>query len=287
MATFAEYAALARQLADQRRETDRDAVAADRHRSALRATLDQLTRRLDAQSHRLDQLGRAAGVTADPPAAPGARPASPTVSPAGTGAGASGAGASGGRAGGSPEPGTAGADGAADAPGRPGVGAYPRGGTTGAVVAVPAAAGVPAPRAGGVDPGAELAEARRLADEADRLIGVTETVGRRPPLLPAWSPLARALAVYAACAAAGVVLAMVLLGVAGVVASPGAVYVATCGALPVLCFVAGYLVLGRWGRPALGADGPPPRFVPLGFVTCVLLMPLAYCGYLVLFRLLG
>ncbi|MEU8191238.1 hypothetical protein, partial [Micromonospora carbonacea] len=84
MATFAEYAALARQLADQRRETDRDAVAADRHRSALRATLDQLTRRLDAQSHRLDQLGRAAGVTADPPAAPGARPASPTVSPAGT-----------------------------------------------------------------------------------------------------------------------------------------------------------------------------------------------------------
>ncbi|WP_432954712.1 hypothetical protein [Micromonospora haikouensis] len=254
MATFAEYAALARQLADQRRETDRDAVAADRRRSALRATLDQLTRRLDAQSHRLDQLGRAAGVPAEP----------------------------------APEPGTVGAGGAAAAPGRPGVGAYPRGATTtGAVVAVPAAAGVPAPRAGSVDPGAELAEARRLADETDRLIGLTEAVGRRPPLLPAWSPLARALAVYAACAAAGVVLAVVLLGVAGVVASPGAVYVATCGALPVLCFVAGYLVLGRWGRPALGADGPPPRFVPLGFVTCVLLMPLAYCGYLVLFRLLG
>ncbi|TDC48764.1 hypothetical protein E1258_27755 [Micromonospora sp. KC207] len=153
-------------------------------------------------------------------------------------------------------------------------------------MALPVVAGVPAPRAGGVDPGAELAEARRLADEADRLVAVTEAVGRRPPLLPAWSPLARALAVYAACAAAGVVLALVLLSVAGVVASAGALYVATCGALPVFCFVAGYLVLGRWGRPVLGADPPPSRFVPLGFVTCVLLMPLAYCGYLVLFRLL-
>ncbi|MDI5938594.1 hypothetical protein QLR68_10525 [Micromonospora sp. DH15] len=284
MATFAEYAALARQLADQRRETDRDAVAADRRRSALRATLDQLTRRLDAQSHRLDQLGRAAGVTAEPAPTAGERPASPAATPTA----AAGAGPSGVRAGGWPDPGTAGAGGAAAAPGRPGVGAYPQGATTtGAVVAVPTAAGVPAPRAGGVDPGTELAEARRLADETDRLIGLTEAVGRRPPLLPAWSPLARALAVYAGCAAAGVVLAVVLLGVAGVVASPGAVYVATCGALPVLCFVAGYLVLGRWGRPALGADGPPPRFVPLGFVTCVLLMPLAYCGYLVLFRLLG
>ncbi|MFC8850593.1 hypothetical protein [Micromonospora sp. NPDC057141] len=258
MATFAEYAALARQLADQRRETDRDAAAEDRRRSALRGTLDQLTRRLDAQSHRLDQLGRAAGVTAEPEPAAGERPAPPAATPP-----------------------------AATPPGRPGVGAYPPGATTtGAVLVVPAAGGVPAPRAGGVDPGAELAEARRLADEADRLIGVTEAVGRRPPLLPAWSPLARALAVYAACAAAGVALSVVLLGVAGVVASAGAVYVATCGVLPVLCFVAGYLVLGRWGRPALGADGPPPRFVPLGFVTCVLLMPLAYCGYLVLFRLL-
>ncbi|MFF3854867.1 hypothetical protein [Micromonospora sp. NPDC002575] len=279
MATFAEYAALARQLADQRRETDRDAVAADRRRSALRATLDQLTRRLDAQSHRLDQLGQAAGVTADPTPAAGEPPAPPAATPP--------AAAEAGPPGAAPEPGTAGVGGAAAAPGRPGVGAYPRGATTtGAVVAVPTAAGVPGPRAEGVDPGAELAEARRLADEADRLIGVTEAVGRRPPLLPTWSPLARALAVYAACAAAGVALSVVLLAVAGVVASAGAVYVATCGALPVLCFVAGYLVLGRWGRPALGADGPPPRFVPLGFVTCVLLMPLAYCGYLVLFRLL-
>ncbi|WP_232290100.1 hypothetical protein, partial [Micromonospora sp. ATCC 39149] len=223
---------------------------------------------------------------AAPPAPAPPSPAPPGLAQPAATQPTAGAGPRGGGLDGAPGPGTAGAGGAAAAPGRPGVGAYPPGGTTGAAVALPVVAGVPAPRAGGVDPGAELAEARRLADEADRLVAVTEAVGRRPPLLPAWSPLARALTVYAACAAAGVVLALVLLSVAGVVASAGALYVATCGALPVLCFVAGYLVLGRWGRPVLGADPPPSRFVPLGFVTCVLLMPLAYCGYLVLFRLL-
>ncbi|MGC4805848.1 hypothetical protein [Micromonospora sp. DT233] len=264
MSTFSEYAALARHLADQRRETDQDAAAETARRRALHASADQLAQRLAGQGHRLDQLGRALGLP--PPADPG-----PTAPPSGPGP--------------ATEAGTVLPGGAAAAPGRAGVGAYPGGAVSGALVALPTAAGVPAPRAGGGDPAAELAEARRLADEADRLVGVTEAVARYPTLLPTWSPMSRAVAVYAGSAAAGILLALVLLNAGGLVLGAGALYAASCAGLPVLCFVAGYLVLGRWGRPALGAEGPPPRFVPLGFVICVLLVPLAQCGYLLLSRL--
>ncbi|MCX4471068.1 hypothetical protein OOK41_12225 [Micromonospora sp. NBC_01655] len=277
MSTFSEYAALARQLADQRRETDQDAAAEAGRRRAMHATLDQLTRRLAVQSHRLGQLGHAIGLPADPPPAAGGD-RSGTTTPGSSTPGATSSGGTSG-AGAVPD------GGAAAAPGRPGVGAYPPGAPGGAVVALPAAAGVPAPRAGVADPAAELAEVRRLADETDRLVQVTEAVARQPPLLPTWSPLARALAVYTGCAAAGVVLMLIMVVAADLaVVGLGALYAATCAGLPVLSFVAGYLVLGRWGRPALGSD-QPPRFVPLGFVTCVLLVPLAYCGYLLLFRL--
>ncbi|WP_405106205.1 hypothetical protein OG559_21015 [Micromonospora sp. NBC_01405] len=277
MSTFSEYAALARQLADQRRETDQDAAAEAGRRRALHTTLDQLTRRLAVQSHRLGQLGHAIGLPADPPPAAGGDH-SGTTAPASSTPGATSSGGTSGA-------GAVADGGAAAAPGRPGVGAYPPGAPGGAVVALPAAAGVPAPRAGVADPAAELAEARRLADETDRLVQVTEAVARQPPLLPTWSPLARALAVYAGCAAAGVVLMLIMVVAADLaVVGLGALYAATCAGLPVLSFVAGYLVLGRWGRPALGSE-QPPRFVPLGFVTCVLLVPLAYCGYLLLFRL--
>ncbi|RGC67884.1 hypothetical protein C5N14_15485 [Micromonospora sp. MW-13] len=277
MSTFSEYAALARQLADQRRETDQDAAAEAGRRRAMHATLDQLTRRLAVQSHRLGQLGHAIGLPADPPPAAGGD-RSGTTTPGSSTPGATSSGGTSG-AGAVPD------GGAAAAPGRPGVGAYPSGAPGGAVVALPAAAGVPTPRAAVADPAAELAEARRLADETDRLVQVTEAVARQPPLLPTWSPLARALAVYTGCAAAGVVLMLIMVVAADLaVVGLGALYAATCAGLPVLSFVAGYLVLGRWGRPALGSD-QPPRFVPLGFVTCVLLVPLAYCGYLLLFRL--
>ncbi|MFF3868545.1 hypothetical protein [Micromonospora sp. NPDC001898] len=277
MSTFSEYAALARQLADQRRETDQDAAAEAGRRRALHTMLDQLTRRLAVQSHRLGQLGHAIGLPADPPPAAGGD-RSGTTAPVSSTPGAT-------SSGGTSGPGAVPDGGAAAAPGQSGVGAYPPGAPGGAVVALPAAAGVPAPRAGVTDPAAELAEARRLADETDRLVQVTEAVARQPPLLPSWSPLARALAVYAGCAAAGVVLMLIMAVAADLaVVGLGALYAATCAGLPVLSFVAGYLVLGRWGRPALGSE-QPPRFVPLGFVTCVLLVPLAYCGYLLLFRL--
>ncbi|WP_229400154.1 hypothetical protein [Micromonospora okii] len=285
MSTFAEYAALARQLAEQRRETDQDAAAEAARKRALHTALDQLTGRLTAQSHRLAQLGRAINL----PVPALTTPAAPT--PAASASTAAAPTAPGPTAPGPPIPGStvAGpnvAAPAAAAPGRPGVGPYPSGAPGGAVVALPAAAGVPAPRAGDVDPAGELAEAQRLTDETDRLVQVTEAVARHPPLLPTWSPLARALAVYAGCAVAGVLLALVMLSVGGIAVNPAALYAATCAGLPVLSFVAGYLALGRWGRPALGADAPPPRFVPLGFVTCGLLLPLAQCGYLALSRLM-
>ncbi|MFI0795627.1 hypothetical protein ACH4OY_23545 [Micromonospora rubida] len=293
MSTFSEYAALARQLADQRRETDQDAAAEAGRRRALHTMLDQLTRRLAVQSHRLGQLGHAIGLPADPAPTPGGDRSGTTApgssAPGGTGPGPGVSGSAGSGAtssGGTSGTGAVSYGGAAAASGRPGVGAYPPGAPGGAVVALPAAAGVPAPRAGVADPAAELAEARRLADDTDRLVQVAEAVARQPPLLPTWSPLARALAVYVGCAAAGVVLMLIMVVAADLaVVGLGAFYAATCAGLPVLSFVAGYLVLGRWGRPALGSE-QPPRFVPLGFVTCVLLVPLAYCGYLVLSRLM-
>jgi hypothetical protein len=58
-----------------------------------------------------------------------------------------------------------------------------------------------------------------------------------------------------------------------------------CAGLPALSFFAGYLVLGRWGRPAMVA-GTPPRYVHLGFLICFVAVPVAYVAYLLLFRLL-
>ncbi|GAB3940965.1 hypothetical protein GCM10027614_25480 [Micromonospora vulcania] len=42
-------------------------------------------------------------------------------------------------------------------------------------------------------------------------------------------------------------------------------------------------MLGRWGRPAM-VVGTPPRYLPLGFLICFLLVPMAYCGYLLMVR---
>ncbi|MFJ6196422.1 hypothetical protein [Micromonospora sp. NPDC092111] len=137
-----------------------------------------------------------------------------------------------------------------------------------------------------VDPAVALEEARRLVDEADRLGQQAEALAQRPELLPTWSPTARAVAVYVTCAAAGALVMLVLVVANGVGLVSGVTLGAlTCAGLPVLSFVAGWLVLGRWGRPAL-ATTDPPRYVPLGFVICALLVPLAYCASLLLIRFL-
>ncbi|WP_406042765.1 hypothetical protein OG799_02770 [Micromonospora sp. NBC_00898] len=133
----------------------------------------------------------------------------------------------------------------------------------------------------------ELAAAGQLADEADRHGQQADVLARRPALLPTWSPLARAAAVYTCAALAGAVLMLVMVVASGLaVVGLGTLYASMCAGLPVASFVAGYLVLGRWGRPVLDGDAPVSRFVPLGFVICVLLVPLVYCAYLLAFRVL-
>ncbi|MGN9808620.1 hypothetical protein ACTMSW_04595 [Micromonospora sp. BQ11] len=276
MDTFSEYAALARHLAEQRRAGERDAAAEAGRRRDLAAAVDSLQHRLTAQGHRLDQLGRALGLPPSslpggaappPPAAPvsGAPGWSPPVAPVS-----------------GPAPGAGATGGAAAAPGRPGVGAYPP--EVGSGLALPAAAGVPGPRPAEADAATELELARRYADEADRHGQQADALAQRPALLPAWSPMARAVAVYAGCAAVGVVLMMLLVVASGVgVVDLGTLYAWMCAGLPAVSLIAGWLILGRWGRPAVVA-GTPPRFVPLGILICFALVPLAYCGYLVLFR---
>ncbi|MFG2055893.1 hypothetical protein ACGFI9_17880 [Micromonospora sp. NPDC048930] len=266
MTGFEEYAALARELSARQRGGEQAVAAEAERRRTLAAAVDQLGQRLAAQGQRLDQLGRAIGIAPPPEdaavpvgspatavgAAPAPSPSGGAPAPAGTGAGVAG--------------------GAAAAPGRPGVGAYPDG-------------TVPAQREG--DPLAELAAARQLADEADRYGQQAEALAHRPVLLPSWSPLGRAVAVYAACALAGSLLMLAtLVGSPIPVTGLDLVAAAACAGVPLLSFLAGQLVLARWGRPVLGGDTPPSRYVPLGFVLCALLSSGLFCLYLVAFRLL-
>ncbi|TYB36593.1 hypothetical protein FXF50_18825 [Micromonospora sp. AP08] len=290
MTGFDEYAALLRELSTRQRGGERAVAAEAERRRALQSTVDQLGRRLAAQGQRLDQLGQAINlpmrsVPAEAPSAAavpvGAPPASGSIAPAqGSKGPAAGATAPvGGTAApvpaGAEAPGTGGGatGGAAAAPGRPGVGAYPEG-------------AVPGPRVG--DPAAELAAAGQLADEADRHGRQAEALAQRPVLLPTWSAPARAVAVYTACALAGSLLMLVAL-IGSPLPATGLDLVAavSCAGVPLLSFLAGHLVLGRWGRPVIGGETPPGRYVPLGFVICALVAPSLFCVYLVLFRLLS
>ncbi|MGC4788981.1 hypothetical protein ACLQ22_14250 [Micromonospora sp. DT178] len=282
MSTFDEYAALARQLAEQRRAGERGAAAdADRRRN-LHAAADYLQHRLTAQGQRLDQLGQAIGIPASSvPTGPAPAPPAASAGDGGRG-GVPFAGAG---------PGEGEPAGAAGAPGRPGVGAYSQVGVGETRLALPtavspAAGGVPAPRPAEVDPTVELELARRYADESDRHGQQTELLAQRPALLPDWSPVARAVAVYAGCAAVGAILMMIMVLASGVGLVDGFTLGAwICAGLPALSFFAGYLVLGRWGRPAMVA-GTPPRYVHLGFLICFAAVPVAYVAFLLLFRVL-
>ncbi|MGC4889558.1 hypothetical protein [Micromonospora sp. DT227] len=149
-----------------------------------------------------------------------------------------------------------------------------------------AAAGTPA--GPGSDPAAELAAAGRLADEADRHGQEAEALARRPVLLPTWSAPARAVAVYAGCALVGSVFMLIaLLGSPLPVSGMDLVAALSCAGVPLLSFVAGQVVLARWGRPALpDPETPAGRYVPMGFVICALVSPSLFCLYLILFRLL-
>ncbi|MEU8257662.1 hypothetical protein AB0C06_25740 [Micromonospora inaquosa] len=270
--SFEEYAALARQLSEQRRAGEQHAATESARRRDLHAAVDYLQQRLGAQGQRLARLGRAIGIDQPaPPAGPGPDPR--TGAPGDT----------------APATGDGTPDGAAGAPGRAGVGAYPELPAGEARLALPTAVspaggGVPAQRAAAVDPAVELELARRMADEADRHGHQAELLAQRPVLLPTWSPLARAVAVYAGCGAAAGVLMLMLVLASGVGLVDGFTLGAwICAGLPAVAFFGGYLVLGRWGRPAMVA-GTPPRYLPLGFLICFLLVPMAYCAYLLLVR---
>ncbi|MET8907084.1 hypothetical protein [Micromonospora sp. NPDC004551] len=268
MTGFDEYAALLRELSTRQRGGERAVAAEAERRRALQSTVDQLGRRLAAQGQRIDQLGQAINlpmrsVPAESPdgsAVPVGAP--PPAEPAPPSSGAQASGTGGGVTGG-----------AAAAPGRPGVGAYPEG-------------MLPGPRAG--DPATELAAAAQLADQADRHGEQAEALARRPVLLPTWSAPARAVAVYAACALAGSLLMLVAL-IGSPLPATGLDLVAavSCAGVPLMSFLAGHLVLGRWGRPVLGGETPLGRYVPLGFVICALVAPSLFCLYLVVFRLLS
>ncbi|MEV6692944.1 hypothetical protein AB0M35_15875 [Micromonospora sp. NPDC051196] len=326
MSTFDEYAALARHLSVQQRAGEQGVAAeADRQRD-LGAAVDYLDRRLLAQGQRLDQLGRTIGTTPLPAGPPGVGPtlgapgSAPTSGPPhgpGSGSGPPGPpgaptsgppappvsghpfsapvsgppGPSGSAGAGGPAPGTGWDGGAAAAPGRPGVGAYPQGDVGEAERALPVAvsataAGVPGQRAGEVDPATELEMARRWADEADRYAQQAEVLAQRPALLPTWSPMARAIAVYLGFAAVSVLIMLVMVLASGVgVVGGWTLFSWMCAGLPAASLIGGWLVLGRWGRPAVGA-ATGPRYPVIGFLLCFLAVPLAYCGYLILIRTL-
>ncbi|WP_430496488.1 hypothetical protein ACQRWP_18750 [Micromonospora trifolii] len=288
--SFEEYAALARQLSAQHRAGEQHAAAESARRRDLHAAVDYLQQRLNAQGQRLGQLGRAIGVD-HPPAAP-----APAAGPGAPGEAAAWPGPPSGAGSPSPSgaptaPGTGDGEpaGAAGAPGRAGVGAYPQLPAGEARLALPTAVspaggGVPAQRAAAADPAVELELARRMADEADRHGQQAELLAQRPALLPTWSPLTRAVAVYAGCGAAAGVLVLMLVLASGVGLVDGFTLGAwICAGLPAVAFFGGYLVLGRWGRPAMVA-GTPPRYLPLGFLICFLVVPMAYCAYLLLVR---
>lgn len=298
--SFEEYAALARQLSAQHRAGEQRAAAESARRRDLHAAVDYLQQRLTAQGQRLDQLGRAIGVDQPPPAATAAPDSVPVAEgeTAAWPAPPSGAGSPSAPGSGLPSvpgapaaPGTGDGEpaGAAGAPGRAGVGAYPQLPAGEARLALPTAVspaggGVPAQRAAAADPAVELELARRMADEADRHGQQAELLAQRPALLPTWSPLARAVAVYAGCGAAAGVLVLMLVLASGVGLVDGFTLGAwICAGLPAVAFFGGYLVLGRWGRPAMVA-GTPPRYLPLGFLICFLVVPMAYCAYLLMVR---
>ncbi|MCK1806330.1 hypothetical protein ACGFJ4_17955 [Micromonospora chalcea] len=262
MSGFDEYAALLRELSTRQRGGEREIAAEAERRRGLQAAVDKLGQRLVAQGQHLDRLGQAIGTPMTsvpaPAVAVAAGPAAPEAADAG------------GRTGAGPGDGVPG--GAAAAPGQAGVGAYPSPGV--------------APRAG--DPAAELAAAERLAGEADGYGQQADALARTPVLLPTWSAPARAVAVYGGCALVGSLLMLVaLVGSPVPVAGLDLVAALSCAGVPLLSFVAGQVVLARWGRPALaGGEATTGRYVPLGFVICALVSPSLFCVYLLLFRLL-
>ncbi|MFI6822571.1 hypothetical protein ACIBJE_16695 [Micromonospora sp. NPDC050187] len=262
MSGFEDYAALARHLTEQRRAADRRTDAETGRRRRWQADVDQLDQRLTAQQEWLAGLGAAIGApfrTADPAGPPEDR-----------------------------EPTTDGTT-YQELPVGPPRPALPTNdpARTGALRTVdpgspppPGPAAPPPP----LDPAEELAQVRSRADEADRYGRQVEAWAGQPRLLPSRSPLLRAIVVYLGSAVVGALAVAVLVLVANAGWIDSATLAIWTGAgIPALTFFAGFLLLGRYGRPAVGGASPP-RHLNTGFVICFLLLPAVSCGYLLLAR---
>ncbi|MDG4765403.1 hypothetical protein O7632_15055 [Solwaraspora sp. WMMD406] len=129
----------------------------------------------------------------------------------------------------------------------------------------PAAAGGLAP-----DPEQELAAARRQLDEADAAAYEAEQAAARPPLLPGWSPLGRAVAVYLGFAVVVAVLQFTFfLNPMTLAVDQSTKWIWSCTGFPTMGFFIAYFVISKWGTSRLETDGGP-RFPKLGFLISYL-----------------
>ncbi len=142
-----------------------------------------------------------------------------------------------------------------------------------------------------VDPYQEIELARQAADVTEAAVHQAETLAGQPTLLPAWSPLARSVGVYAGFGALVAVIHWILLIATGFnriavekvsFGETFSLFAWSCGGLPTMAFFAGYLVLRTWGRPRIGTDDSAVH-ARLGFLICFLATPLAFCAYSLIF----
>ncbi|GAB3142357.1 hypothetical protein GCM10027290_16670 [Micromonospora sonneratiae] len=280
MASFDEYAALARQLHELQRSEERTAALAAQQRDAVVTGADRLGQRLVLQRQRLEQIAQAIGEQLSPPPDTGPQAAGPGY-PVMPGQPAL------------PVPGPPGQL----VPGQPALPVagqhpvLPAGPTRLALSAdparpphsqQPAAAGpVPAPRPAPVDPVRALDLARQAADTADAVASRVETLAQRPPLLPGWSPVARAITVYGGFALIAVIMGVILFQQIDK-RDLGSWFtaIAWSGAgLPAVAFFSGYLVLNAWGKPRIVVGQQPSGYLRLGFLICFLVVPAAACVF--------
>jgi hypothetical protein len=294
---FEEYAALARHLHELVRAGERTAAQTAARRNAIDAGIDQLGQRLVSQQQRLTGLAQMIGEPVPQLAA--SAPLPPLTAAGHLGPG-------------TPTPPYPGADPELPAgssyPELPAGSSYPElpaGRERRALPATPAAdagprsapppavpgqrqpmsGGAPAPPAATigptepVDPAGELELARRAVDAADEAAAQVESLAQQPPLLPGSSPLARAVAVYAAFAGVGaVVQLMTAVAARFEVIEHFTWYAWSIAGLPAIAFFAGYIALGMWGKPRI-VVGSAARYARLGFGLCFVGMTITSCAW--------
>jgi hypothetical protein len=134
------------------------------------------------------------------------------------------------------------------------------------------------------DPREALRQAATEMDGADGAARQAEQAAEQPVLLPAMSPLGRAVTIYVAFAVAGWLLQCGLYAVS-TETDFGTLAWSLCG-LPAIAFFAGYLTVATLGQPRLPGTKHPTH-ARLGGLTCFIGMPVAWLGILIAFSLLA